>query len=399
MEHKDIKYFEDYELKKHTTFKIGGCARKVWFPKTKKEFAYLLSTLDNPVVLGGCSNVLISSAGIDRDVILTTGLRNFSIDGFTITADCGVKAPMLSIQAQKNGLSGFEFMIGFPGTVGGIIRMNASAHSQAVSDTCINAKVFDMKTKSVLELSKNELEFKYRSSILGKKNYILLSAKFELTPDDKEKIQALMDRNKEFRRNKQPNLTLPNAGSTFKVLRIYDNISGGNLKIEGKRSKDKDFIGHASIRDFNLHNTPVLAKVLSVASLTGIVGMLSGEGIAFSHLDAPFEYKNKVLKVEEAKAFGNVLGITMNGSYNWNSEEIKGEGVIAPAYSINSFIGKIPLVGNLLAGKDGTVFAANYSVSGTINNTDVSINPLSALSPGSLKDWFSSVFGSNNGTN
>lgn len=190
-----------------------------------------------------------------------------------------------------------------------------------------------------------------------------------------------------------------NAGSTFKVLRIYDNISGGNLKIEGKRSKDKDFVGHASIRDFNLHNTPVLAKVLSVASLTGIVGMLSGEGIAFSHLDAPFEYKNKVLKVEDAKAFGNVLGITMSGTYNWNNEEIKGEGVIAPAYSINSFLGKIPLVGNLLAGKDGTVFAANYSVSGTINDTDVSINPLSALSPGSLKDWFSSAFGSNNGTN
>ena len=190
-----------------------------------------------------------------------------------------------------------------------------------------------------------------------------------------------------------------NAGSTFKVLRIYDNISGGNLKIEGKRSKDKDFVGHASIRDFNLHNTPVLAKVLSVASLTGIVGMLSGEGIAFSHLDAPFEYKNKVLKVEDAKAFGNVLGITMSGTYNWNNEEIKGEGVIAPAYSINSFLGKIPLVGNLLAGKDGTVFAANYSVSGTINDTDVSINPLSALSPGSLKYWFSSAFGSNNGTN
>ena len=190
-----------------------------------------------------------------------------------------------------------------------------------------------------------------------------------------------------------------NAGSTFKVLRIYDNISGGNLKIEGKRSKDKDFVGHASIRDFNLNNTPVLAKVLSVASLTGIVGMLSGEGIAFSHLDAPFEYKNKVLKVEDAKAFGNVLGITMSGTYNWNNEEIKGEGVIAPAYSINSFLGKIPLVGNLLAGKDGTVFAANYSVSGTINDTDVSINPLSALSPGSLKDWFSSAFGSNNGTN
>lgn len=190
-----------------------------------------------------------------------------------------------------------------------------------------------------------------------------------------------------------------NAGSTFKVLRIYDNISGGNLKIEGKRDAQKEFVGHASIRDFNLHNTPVLAKVLSVASLTGIVGMLSGEGIAFSHLDAPFEYKNKVLTVEDGKAFGNVLGITMNGSYNWNTEEIKGKGVIAPAYSINSFLGKIPLVGSLLAGKDGTVFAANYSVKGNIADAEVDINPLSALSPGSLKDLFSSMFGSENGNN
>ncbi len=189
-------------------------------------------------------------------------------------------------------------------------------------------------------------------------------------------------------------ITSNNAGSTFKVLRIYDDISGGNLKIEAKKGADKKFIGHASIRDFNLHNTPVLAKVLSMASLTGIVGMLSGEGIAFSHLDAPFEYKNKILSVTDARAFGNVLGITMTGEYNWGKEEVSGKGVIAPAYSINSFLGSIPLVGNLLAGKDGTVFAANYSIKGKIDDVKVSINPLSALSPGSLKDLFSSLFGS-----
>ena len=188
-----------------------------------------------------------------------------------------------------------------------------------------------------------------------------------------------------------------NAGSTFKVLRIYDNMTGGNLRVEAKRNADKDFIGHASIRDFNIHNMPLLAKVLTVASFSGMVNMLTGEGIAFSHFDAPFEYKDKVLSVQDSKAFGNVLGITISGSYNGRTEELNGKGVIAPAYSINSFLGRIPVVGSLLSGKDGTVFAANYSVSGTINDPKVNINPLSALSPNSLKELFASLFG--NGEN
>ena len=184
-----------------------------------------------------------------------------------------------------------------------------------------------------------------------------------------------------------------NAGSTLKVLRIYDSMKGGILKIEGKRGADKNFVGHASIRDFNIKDTPVLAKVLSVASLTGIVGMLSGEGLAFSHFDAPFELQDKVLSVKDGKAFGNVIGITINGTYDHKTEQLKGEGVIVPAYSINNFIGKIPVIGGLLSGKDGTVFAANYSVKGSISDPTVRINPLSALSPSSLKDLFSSLFG------
>ena len=183
-----------------------------------------------------------------------------------------------------------------------------------------------------------------------------------------------------------------NAGSTLKVLRIYDSMKGGILKIEGKRKANKEFVGHASIRDFNIKDTPVLAKVLSMASLTGIVSMLSGEGLAFSHFDAPFEYKDKVFTVSEGKAFGNVIGITLDGTYNRNADYLQGEGVIVPAYSINSFIGKIPLIGSILSGKDGSVFAANYSVKGEISDPEVKINPLSALTPSSLKDLFSSLF-------
>lgn len=184
------------------------------------------------------------------------------------------------------------------------------------------------------------------------------------------------------------------AGSTMKFLRIYDDMRGGRLSINARRDKDKTFVGHAKIRDFSIHNTPVLAKLLTVASLSGMVNMLTGEGMTFSHLDAPFEYRNKILSVSESKAFGNVMGITLKGSYDRNTEDLNMKGVIAPAYGLNTFIGKLPIVGNILSGKDGTVFAANYSIKGDISNPDVSINPLSALSPSSLKDLLSSIFGS-----
>ncbi len=277
-----------------------------------------------------------------------------------------------------------------------IVAQEAQEQSELenISDTDINIAVNRLWTNKFIPISSFAGTAKLRKGIglhelhmignYGNSKEVKLKADYEPKP------------NKEYYLSINSN----NAGSTFKVLRIYDDISGGILKIEAKRGADKKFIGHASIRDFNLHNTPVLARVLSVASLTGIVGMLSGEGIAFSHFDAPFEYKNKILSVKDGRAFGNVLGITMSGQYNWGKEEVEGKGVIAPAYSINSFLGRIPLVGNLLAGKDGTVFAANYSVKGKINDVKVNINPLSALSPGSLKDLFSSLFGSNgDGTN
>jgi len=183
------------------------------------------------------------------------------------------------------------------------------------------------------------------------------------------------------------------AGNTLKFLRIYNDMHGGNLQISAKCDRNGEFIGHAKIRDFSLHNTPLLTKLLTVASFTGMVDLLTGEGLTFSHFDAPFKYKNKILSVKDAKTYGNVLGITFSGAYNMGNENISLSGMIAPAYGLNTMIGRIPLLGGLLAGKDGTVFAANYSISGTSANPKISLNPLSALSPNSLKEAVSSVFG------
>ena len=194
--------------------------------------------------------------------------------------------------------------------------------------------------------------------------------------------------------NKEFYLTVKSnsAGNTLRFLRIYHDLYGGNLQIEAKRRKDKLLIGHAKIRDFSIHNTPVLAKLLTVASFTGMLDLLTGEGMTFSHFDAPFKYKDKILYVDKANAYGNVLGLSFSGEYNMGSKAINVEGTFAPAYGLNTLIGKIPVVGNLLAGKDGTVIAANYTISGTSDEPEVSINPLSALSPNSLKEVISSIF-------
>lgn len=195
--------------------------------------------------------------------------------------------------------------------------------------------------------------------------------------------------NKEFLLSVDSN----DAGATLKVLRVYNNMKGGNIQVEARRNAQKEFIGHAKIRDFSIYNTPVIAKLLTVASFSGMVDLLMGEGLTFSHFDAPFEYRNRQLSLKEAKAFGDVVGITAQGTYDRRFDEVNFHGVIAPAYSLNTMLGKIPLVGNLLVGKDGTVFAANYSATGSVEDAEININPLSALSPSSLKDKFNALFG------
>ena len=189
------------------------------------------------------------------------------------------------------------------------------------------------------------------------------------------------------------NIDSNDAGNTMKVLHIYDNMRGGRLNIQAVRQANKKVIGHAKIRNFSLHNTPVLAKLLTLSSLTGIVNMLTGEGLNFSHFDAPFTYENQVLSVNDGRAFGTVMGISASGSYDKYYNELMVKGLFAPAYSLNTLLGKIPLVGSLLSGKDGTVFAANYEISGNIDDPKISYNPLSALSPNSLKELFASLFG------
>lgn len=233
---------ENFEIKNLTTFKIGGKIEKLYLPQTQAEFVQLLTELEGYIVLGNCSNVLFSSNGYKGNLILTTQMKDYFINGTFVAASCGVKGPLLSQKASESSLSGFEFMIGFPGTIGGEIYMNASCHGQCISDNLIRCCLFDKEKKEVIYKEKSEMGFGYRTSILQEGKYILLGAEFELKKAPQDEIKALMQRNLESRKGVQPTLAHPNAGSVF---RNPPNDSAGRL------------LDKAGVKEFDFKNVKV----------------------------------------------------------------------------------------------------------------------------------------------
>lgn len=206
---------ENFDVSRLTSFKTGGKIKKVYFPENISDFITITEQESDFKVFGNLTNTLVSAAGYDGVIVITTGMNNYSINGTTVTAECGLKGPKLSQAAAKEGLSGLEFMVAFPGSVGGECFMNAGAHGQSISDTLVSVNCWS-KEKGLFKLSKEEMQFSYRTSICQKESFIILSAEFELTRASREKIEAGMKENLDFRHAKQPSLALPNCGSVFR---------------------------------------------------------------------------------------------------------------------------------------------------------------------------------------
>ncbi len=230
----------NFNIQKSTSLKIGGEIARMYFPASIEEFVAAVEKEPDAYVVGNLSNVLVSSFGYNGAVISTTKLNDIKINGNKIVAGAGVRGTKLSKLACENGLSGLEFMIAFPGSVGGEVFMNAGAHGQMIADVLSTAKVY-CPDKGVINLSKDEMEFSYRTSICQRKPYSVLEAEFVLTVQTVEKIQEKMNENLSFRQNKQPALTLPNCGSVFRnpvgdyAGRLLESVNVKGLVCGGAR--------------------------------------------------------------------------------------------------------------------------------------------------------------------
>ncbi len=185
--------------------------------------------------------------------------------------------------------------------------------------------------------------------------------------------------------------TSEDGGSVVRALGLFGDIMGGKFDVSGELEPNGAIKGVAQIKNFQVVQAPLLARLLSVASLTGIVDELrGGGGISFSTLRVPFTYTNDTLRVNDGEMYGSSLGLTAKGTYSFASSQMDFEGTLIPAYTFNALLNSIPVIGPLLTGgeKGGGIFAATYTYRGDVATAQPSVNPLAALAPGFLRHIF-----------
>ena len=187
-------------------------------------------------------------------------------------------------------------------------------------------------------------------------------------------------------------LETDNAGSVINAFGVSKHIEGGRLTVESTFSKSKNCLvanGLVQIHDFTAIKTPILGKLLTLASLKGISDLLNNNGIRFERFAAPFHISRGVITLHDAKTAGSSIGITSEGTIDMNSSHIDLSGAIVPAYEVNNVLGDIPLLGNLLVGKKNEgVIATKYRVKGQYEDVKITVNPLTILTPGFLRNIF-----------
>lgn len=180
------------------------------------------------------------------------------------------------------------------------------------------------------------------------------------------------------------------AGGLLAGLNIYENMSGGKLDINGTFNDahpNHPLGGNAHIWDFQVYNTPVLARIITLASFGGILDALQGNGLSFEKLKTTFTLENDVITATGLRSTGDSVGITADGTIDLEKEILDFKGVVIPSYTLNSFLKNVPIVGDILTGGEA-IIAANYTVQGNMEDPSVSVNPLSALAPGFLRKIF-----------
>ena len=184
-------------------------------------------------------------------------------------------------------------------------------------------------------------------------------------------------------------LDTTDGGSLLRAMGTYDKIEDGTLKLTATYGLATPITGSATMTHFSILNAPVVGKILQGITVLGIPEAASGPGLEFSELVAPFSINDHVLSLKGANAHSASLGLTASGTVDLKESTCDLDGTIVPAYALNSLPGKIPLLGKLFSpAKGGGLISMRYSMTGPLADPEVSVNPLSALTPGFLQRIF-----------
>lgn len=216
----DIEHRFNEPMSRHTSFRIGGPAELMAFPKDNAQLAKLLKVsalLDmKPAILGAGTNILAPDSGIEGLVICLKDCMGGmeQLDDSRIRIGAGITMARAAVYAAGLGLGGMEFAHGIPGTVGGGVYMNAGAYGGEIADICESVDIMSMNGDLTTRTAQ-QMQFSYRHSCLEEESGIVVSAVFRLIPGQESEIRSRMQELMSKRKASQP-LDLPSAGSAFK---------------------------------------------------------------------------------------------------------------------------------------------------------------------------------------
>lgn len=193
-------------------------------------------------------------------------------------------------------------------------------------------------------------------------------------------------------RGRALNVTAEDAGALLRAFGILRSVQGGRLRVTAAYPYDgrgAPLTGQAEIDDFAVRDAPSFAKLLQAMTVYGLLDAFSGPDVGFARLVAPFTLTEDTLVLEEARAFSASLGLTAKGSIDRRRQQLRMEGTIVPAYLINTVLGNLPVIGRLFSPEtSGGLFAVTWRLQGPLDDPQVSVNPLAALTPGFLRGLF-----------
>lgn len=235
-------------LSKYTTYKVGGIAKVLVYPKNTEKLIELMQLLrKNQIkhfILGNGSNVLFSDNTYDGVIIKLDNFNEIEFNETTIKVGAGYSLIKLAMEAVKHDLAGLEFASGIPGTVGGAIFMNAGAYNSNMAHVVSSVDILTDELK-VITLSNEEMKFAYRESILQhKKDYICLGATLKLECGIREELELIMKDRKLQRKRTQP-LEFPSAGSVFRnptgmfAGKIIEDLNLKGYQVGGAKISEK----------------------------------------------------------------------------------------------------------------------------------------------------------------
>ena len=236
-------------MAKHTTFKVGGNADIFVKVKNYNQLIDILNKkIDLPItIVGNGSNLLVKDKGI-RGIVIKYTSNNINIlkndEENIVEVDAGVMNGVLAHHLLENGLTGFEFASGIPGTIGGAIYMNAGAYGKEISEVVRDITFINLKDNKIHTIKNNHCNFSYRNSIFMNMNVIIIKATMVFTKAEKNDIKRTMDKYQKKRLSSQP-IEYPNGGSTFKrgegfiTAKLIDEAGLKGYKIGGAEVSTK----------------------------------------------------------------------------------------------------------------------------------------------------------------